>query len=123
MYANALVDVRSRLEERVRSLYPPSWTTPAPGGTMTGEHGDGRLRSPALRILVRRGAAGIKAVFDPDGILNPGVKSPTGPDPFTSIKYDPADPLPSARAAAVLHQVETEREYDSCRLEMLDTTG
>jgi FAD/FMN-containing dehydrogenase/Fe-S oxidoreductase len=47
------------------------------GGTMSGEHGDGRARSellaymytPAMIALFER----VKAVFDPDAILNPGV--------------------------------------------------
>ncbi len=47
------------------------------GGTLTGEHGDGRLRSPFLRRFYGDGLydvfSDIKRVFDPDGILNPGI--------------------------------------------------
>lgn len=47
------------------------------GGSLSGEHGDGRARSELLEIMysaeVRAVFAGFKALFDPAGILNPGV--------------------------------------------------
>jgi len=47
------------------------------GGTITGEHGVGRLKQPWLSDQVGARAydlmVGIKNVFDPNGILNPGV--------------------------------------------------
>src|SRR5699024_7671945 len=47
------------------------------GGTITGEHGVGRLKQPWLTDQVGPRAYAlmrqIKAVFDPNGILNPGV--------------------------------------------------
>jgi FAD/FMN-containing dehydrogenase len=67
------------------------------GGTMTGEHGDGRLRAPLLeRIwgaeMVRRFRV-VKAAFDPLGILNPGVILPLpGQKPLDAIKYGLAKP-------------------------------
>ncbi|MCH0565979.1 FAD-binding and (Fe-S)-binding domain-containing protein [Streptomyces sp. MUM 2J] len=49
----------------------------AHGGTLSGEHGDGRARGELLpRVYSRRVLdlfAEVKSVFDPDGILNPGV--------------------------------------------------
>ncbi len=48
------------------------------GGSTTGEHGDGRLRGPVLRQLygdeVYNLFVQVKNIFDPHGILNPGVK-------------------------------------------------
>lgn len=48
------------------------------GGSTSGEHSDGRLRAPYLKKLYGDEAYGlfekIKAIFDPHGILNPGVK-------------------------------------------------
>lgn len=48
------------------------------GGSTSGEHNDGRLRGPYLSKLYGREAveffAKIKAIFDPHGTLNPGVK-------------------------------------------------
>jgi len=47
------------------------------GGSISGEHGDGRARSELLPIMYSRQAidafAAFKGLFDPDGLLNPGV--------------------------------------------------
>jgi FAD/FMN-containing dehydrogenase/Fe-S oxidoreductase len=47
------------------------------GGSMSGEHGDGRARSELLPLMYSTAAmaafGAVKAVFDPDGLLNPGV--------------------------------------------------
>ncbi|GAA4481932.1 FAD-binding and (Fe-S)-binding domain-containing protein [Rhodococcus olei] len=47
------------------------------GGSMSGEHGDGRARSELLPLMYSPAAlsafAGFKALFDPDAVLNPGV--------------------------------------------------
>jgi FAD/FMN-containing dehydrogenase/Fe-S oxidoreductase len=47
------------------------------GGSISGEHGDGRARSELLPIMYSQAAidafAAFKGLFDPDGLLNPGV--------------------------------------------------
>jgi FAD/FMN-containing dehydrogenase/Fe-S oxidoreductase len=47
------------------------------GGVMSGEHGDGRVRGPLLLEYfgpeIMRAFSEIKSVFDPNGILNPGM--------------------------------------------------
>ncbi|MCP2320393.1 FAD/FMN-containing dehydrogenase [Nocardia amikacinitolerans] len=47
------------------------------GGSLSGEHGDGRARSELLSVMYSPGTlaafAGYKALFDPDDVLNPGV--------------------------------------------------
>ncbi|AWG97315.1 FAD-binding and (Fe-S)-binding domain-containing protein [Rhodococcus ruber] len=47
------------------------------GGSMSGEHGDGRVRSELLPLMYSPTAlrlfGAVKAVFDPEGLLNPGV--------------------------------------------------
>ncbi|MFE3292237.1 FAD-binding and (Fe-S)-binding domain-containing protein [Rhodococcus sp. NPDC059234] len=47
------------------------------GGSMSGEHGDGRARSELLPLMYSPDAlscfAAFKALFDPDGTLNPGI--------------------------------------------------
>ncbi|CAL9672538.1 putative protein [Streptomyces sp. enrichment culture] len=47
------------------------------GGTLSGEHGDGRARSELLEVMYSHrmiaAFAAFKRVFDPDGLLNPGV--------------------------------------------------
>jgi len=45
-------------------------------GALSGEHGDGRVRTPLLRIVLGdelcAAMGSVKAVFDPDGLMNPG---------------------------------------------------
>jgi FAD/FMN-containing dehydrogenase/Fe-S oxidoreductase len=47
------------------------------GGSLSGEHGDGRARGELLPIMYSPDAieafAAFKALFDPDGLLNPGI--------------------------------------------------
>jgi FAD/FMN-containing dehydrogenase/Fe-S oxidoreductase len=47
------------------------------GGSMSGEHGDGRARGALLPLMYTPAALGafaaVKDAFDPDGVLNPGV--------------------------------------------------
>jgi FAD/FMN-containing dehydrogenase/Fe-S oxidoreductase len=47
------------------------------GGSLSGEHGDGRARSELLPVMYSPAAielfGHVKDVFDPDGVLNPGV--------------------------------------------------
>ncbi|WP_308126512.1 FAD-binding and (Fe-S)-binding domain-containing protein [Rhodococcoides corynebacterioides] len=58
-------------------LHAAATVVAAYGGSLSGEHGDGRARSELLPLMYSAGAldlfAGVKNVFDPDGILNPGV--------------------------------------------------
>ncbi|WP_035842506.1 FAD-binding and (Fe-S)-binding domain-containing protein [Kitasatospora azatica] len=46
-------------------------------GTLSGEHGDGRARSELLEVMYShrmiRAFAEFKGIFDPEGLLNPGV--------------------------------------------------
>jgi FAD/FMN-containing dehydrogenase len=95
------------------------------GGTMSGEHGDGRLRAPLLPRLwpadtLERFAA-VKRAFDPDAILNPGAKiASPGAQPLGDVKYDPTlPPLPEA-ARTALAFVQRERAYARSRLALLD---
>jgi FAD/FMN-containing dehydrogenase len=60
------------------------------GGTLSGEHGDGRLRAPFLREIwapaLVDGFRSVKETLDPRGILNPGVILPLeGQDPLAGL--------------------------------------
>lgn len=60
------------------------------GGTLAGEHGDGRLRAPLLeRIWAPHLVAAFRRVrqaFDPEGFLNPGVILPLpGQEPLAAL--------------------------------------
>lgn len=61
------------------------------GGTLTGEHGDGRLRAPLLQTIWGSEMVGlfqaVKEIFDPTGILNPGVILPLpGQRPLDAVR-------------------------------------
>ena len=95
------------------------------GGTVAGEHGDGRLRAPLLdrvwsaETLAR--FAAVKRAFDPAGILNPGVKiAAAGALALGDVKYDPTLPALPEAARAALARVERERSYARSRLALLD---
>jgi FAD/FMN-containing dehydrogenase len=59
------------------------------GGSTSGEHGDGRLRAPYLRQMYGNDAyelfRKVKNIFDPYGMLNPGVKIDVSLDDIKSI--------------------------------------
>jgi FAD/FMN-containing dehydrogenase len=126
VHVNPLVDVRrtdwrarvARILDEVTSL------AASLGGTLAGEHGDGRLRTPLMPRVwtesARERFAAVKRAFDPSGILNPGVKvATTGEMPLGDIKYDPdLSPL-SPRARAALDRVEAKRAYAQSRLDLL----
>jgi len=130
VHVNPLVDVaHPKWRERVDSILESVVSLAASlGGTLTGEHGDGRLRTPFMDriwpVEAMEDFRAVKRAFDPAGILNPGVKVPLAADPPTprlgDIKYDPTlAPLPRS-AGAALDRVERERAYSRSRLELLD---
>ena len=94
------------------------------GGTAAGEHGDGRLRAGLLgRIygeevvaLFRR----LKQLFDPLGILAPGVILPAGEPAISRLKVGAdAAALPDDIARA-LREIERGGGYARSRLELAD---
>ncbi|HET7459317.1 MAG TPA: FAD-binding oxidoreductase [Gemmatimonadaceae bacterium] len=127
VHVNPLVDVtRDGWRDDVRRLLDDVVSLTARlGGTLAGEHGDGRLRAPLLERVwpaaTRALFARVKAAFDPDGVLNPGVIVPlAGQRAVGDVKYDPElPPLPDP-ARRVLRRVEGERAYAQFRLAMLD---
>jgi FAD/FMN-containing dehydrogenase len=125
-HVNALVDVveqdwRARVERLVADV---TALVERLGGTLAGEHGDGRLRTPLLARTWSADAlalfAATKQAFDPDGILNPGVKVPLrGAKPLDAIKYDPdLPPLPAA-AREALDQVVRDKAWSRHRLDLI----
>jgi len=126
VHVNPLIDVGkpewradvSGLLEDVVSL------TARLGGTLTGEHGDGRLRAPLLdRVWPREAVksfAMVKKAFDPANIFNPGVKVPLpGQNPIGNIKYDPALAALPAEARAALDHLTKARDYSAFRLSLV----
>ncbi|KQS67624.1 FAD-binding and (Fe-S)-binding domain-containing protein [Modestobacter sp. Leaf380] len=75
------------------------------GGSVSGEHGDGRARSELLPRMyppeLIAAFAAVKHAFDPGGLLNPGVL--VDPEPLdATLRVPHARPLPS-RAFALPH--------------------
>lgn len=94
LHVNPLVDVaKPGWREEVEAIvYEVAEGVASLGGTMTGEHGDGRLRAPLLEIIWGPETVAtfraVKLAFDPDGILNPGVILPLpGQRPLDAIRY------------------------------------
>jgi FAD/FMN-containing dehydrogenase len=126
VHVNPLVDVRDPAwRTRVEALLDDVTALAARlGGTITGEHGDGRLRAPLLSRVWPAEAlarfATVKRAFDPDGLLNPGAKiAIPGERAVARVKYDPTLPPHPASVRLVLARVERERAYARLRLDLL----
>jgi FAD/FMN-containing dehydrogenase/Fe-S oxidoreductase len=75
------------------------------GGSLSGEHGDGRARGGLLPAMFRPEIIGlfgqVKHVFDPDNVLNPGIiVDPAAPDADLRLPLLPARPGSAALALA-----------------------
>ena len=130
VHVNPLVDVsESNWRDKVLGLLDDVVALTARlGGTLSGEHGDGRLRTPLLDRVWHKDAlrafALVKKAFDPENIFNPGVKvALPGQEPIEDIKYDPSlPPLPRAARAALDSVVKT-RAYDQLRLSLIGSSS
>jgi FAD/FMN-containing dehydrogenase len=93
LHVNPLVDVHTAgwRSTVARILYEITDVVAQLGGTMAGEHGDGRLRAPLLEAvwgaeMVAHFRA-VKTAWEPAGILNPGVILPLpGQQPLDAIR-------------------------------------
>lgn len=126
MHVNPLIDIRQPdWREKVSGLLEDVVKLTARlGGTLTGEHGDGRIRTPLLDRVWHKDAirafALIKKAFDPSNLFNPGVKvALPGQKAITDIKYDPALPPLPERARAALDDLVKARAYDRFRLSLI----
>ncbi len=107
LHVRPFIDLRARgARARVRRIAEATADlVVANGGSLSGEHGDGRARSEFLPRMYPdqtiRAFAELKGLLDPDGILNPGVivdpdrmdegmridVSPDVPSPPTSVSF------------------------------------
>ncbi len=129
VHVNPLVDVsRPGWRARIDAMLDEVVTLAASlGGTLSGEHGDGRLRAPLLSRVWPAAALeafhAVKSAFDPMGILNPGVKLAQPSQPaIDDVKYDPTLGELPPRARRALDIVERDRAYARFRLDLLDTS-
>ncbi len=126
VHVNPLIDVgepdwRARVDGLLADV---TSLTARLGGTLSGEHGDGRLRAPLLDKVWSRAAlerfAVVKRAFDPEMLFNPGAKvALPGDQAVDRVKYDPGLPPLPAAARAALSTVEHERAYARFRLDLL----
>ncbi len=128
MHVNPLIDVSDPMwRDKVDALLGEVTALVARlGGTVAGEHGDGRLRAPLLGSVWSAGTlerfAAVKHAFDPAGIMNPGAKVAThGARAVDRVKYDPALPALPPESRRALASVERERAYARFRLDLLDS--
>ena len=124
VHVNVLPELaRSDWPERIEALYREvSEAAIRLGGTVSGEHGDGRLRAPLLEQLYGAEIMGlfhrVKTAFDPLGIFNPGVKLDLGGSPLQQLKMGPAAaPIPDDIARA-LGEIERTGGYARSRMEI-----
>lgn len=79
LHARPLMDPRSKadmrsLQDVMEECFEATW---AMGGSMSGEHGDGRLRAGYVARQYKRTfelMKRVKEIYDPKSLLNPGVK-------------------------------------------------
>lgn len=144
-HVNPLLDLsHAAWHERVRGLFGDVCDLTARlGGTLAGEHGDGRLRAGALdavwSVEARAAFANVKAAADPAGVLNAGCKiagdgSTTSAhatargdggatDPFASIRYDADLPPIDPRARQALDLMERSRRWGELKLALVKRGG
>lgn len=124
IHVNALPELaRPDWRERVGRLYEEvNAAAIRLGGTVSGEHGDGRLRASLLEAqygaemvaLFRR----VKTAFDPGGIFNPGVKLDLGAPGIAGLKLGPDAAEIPADIAQALREIERTGGYARSRLEI-----
>jgi FAD/FMN-containing dehydrogenase len=126
VHVNPLVDVTKRdwRQSVERVLAEVVDLTAQLGGTLTGEHGDGRLRTPLLSRTWSADAIelfqAVKSAFDPAGIMNPGVKVPlANQSPIGDIKYDPLLPPLPPQVRRALDSITDKRAYSTFRLSLI----
>ncbi len=124
VHVNALPELaRPDWLARIRGLYDDvSAAVVRLGGTVSGEHGDGRLRAPLLSAMYGDEIVDlfgrVKTAFDPDGILNPGVKLAAGDAALLGLKVGADAALIPEDIAEALREIERTGGYARSRMEI-----
>jgi glycolate oxidase len=126
VHVNVLPELsRPDWRERVATLYDEvNARAISLGGTLSGEHGDGRLRTgwlerqygPEIVGLFRR----VKTAFDPHGIFNPGVILAPPSPAIRRLKVGSDAAVLPGDIAAALRAIEQTGGYARDRLELAD---
>jgi FAD/FMN-containing dehydrogenase len=126
IHVNLLPDVtRPGWEEEIRTLLEEVNETVARlGGTLSGEHGDGRLRAQSLNRLYGAEIVElfrkVKQSFDPLGIFNPGVILSSGDPPISHLKVGASAVALPPDLELSLREIERKGNYARSRLELAD---
>lgn len=126
VHVNLLPDVtQSGWRQAVEAIYEEvSALVIGLGGTPSGEHGDGRLRSGLLPRLygpaLMEWFARLKMAFDPKGILNPGIIVRAGPPDWSRLKIDGASQVPED-IAEHLRTIERTGGYATVRATLAES--
>ena len=128
LHVNLLPDVTApHWERRLAGIFEEvTEAVAALGGTLSGEHGDGRLRARAIESVYGPEITGlfrlVKEAFDPVGILNPGVKIPAVEDrPFGALKVGAGAATIPEDIEAGLRDIERFARYSVSRLDLADS--
>jgi FAD/FMN-containing dehydrogenase len=94
------------------------------GGTPSGEHGDGRLRTGTLVDVYGAEIVdlfrAVKEAFDPRGVFNPGIILPSGEPPISRLKVGAGAVSIPADVQQALREIELTGGYGRNRLELAD---
>ncbi len=118
VHVNALTDLTTPdWQDRLRRVFDDvTGLVVRLGGTLAGEHGDGRLRARALATTfgpdVANLFAQVKRLFDPTDILNPGVIIPDGHDLLADLKIGPQAATIPENVAQGLRTIEREGRWE-----------
>jgi FAD/FMN-containing dehydrogenase len=122
-HVNPLVDVtQAGWRDRVSGILDEvSMLTAQLGGTLSGEHGDGRLRAPlwarTWSASAREAFSAIKTAGDPAGIFNAGCKvAREGDVAIGALRHDPDGVPLDPRARIALDAIERARAWQTYRL-------
>lgn len=122
-HVNPLIDVtRAGWRDRVHGLmHDVTGLVAKLGGTIAGEHGDGRLRVPLLSQVWPAEAlaafGNVKAAADPAGVFNVGCKIARAFERAGVWRHDPEAPPIVAEARAALDHIERTRTWSRYRLD------
>lgn len=129
LHVNALVDLTlPDWQDRIRRLFEDVTALIARlGGTLAGEHGDGRLRAHALPVTfgpeVAHLFAQVKRLFDPNHILNPGVIVSDGRDYLSQLKVGSQTATIPEDVAHRLRSIEREGRWEVSKRELASASG
>jgi hypothetical protein len=97
------------------------------GGTPSGEHGDGRLRTSTLVPVYGSEVVElfrlVKHSFDPLGIFNPGIILPSGEAPISRLKVGSGAVRLPSDVEHGLREIERSGGYGRSRLELAGEEG